>query len=87
MKNFNWEYDIPKLRNILTVIVIVLGVAMIAFHWTAAEFAFRILFGLTIGLSAVQAWLEKHRVSAVLDVCLTVIWFVLAGFSYFKYNV
>jgi len=46
MHKINWEYTIPKLRNTLIAIIIILGITMIAFHWTTTDFVFRIMLGL-----------------------------------------
>ncbi len=59
MKEINWEYDIPKLRNILTVIVIIFGILMIVFHWTTADFVFNIILGLIFVL-AVRSFMKYN---------------------------
>ena len=87
MHKINWEYDIPKLRNMLTVIVIILGILMIAFHWTTADFLFRIMLGLICALDAVMAWMEKKCISAGFWVFFAICWFGLAVRSYFRYNI
>ncbi len=87
MHKINWEYTIPKLRNTLTAIIIILGILMIAFHWTTTDFVFRIMLGLVCVLDAIPAWMEKKRISAVCWFGVALCWFGLAVRSYFKYNI
>ena len=87
MKKINWEYDIPKLRNTLTVIAIILGILMIAFHWTTADFVFKILLGLICALDAIPAWTEKKRIRAGFWIVLAFCCFGLAVRSYSRYNI
>ena len=86
MKKINWEYDIPKLRNIITVVIIIFGILMIAFHWTTADFIFKIMIGLTCALDAVLAWMEKKRITAGFWGVLAICWFFMAVNSFFRYN-
>jgi len=83
----NWEYDVPKLRTVLTAVIVVLGIVMIAFEWTKADFIFKILLGITWLLDAALSWMQKHRISAALLACLALLFFGFAVKSYFLYNV
>ena len=83
----NWEYDVPKLRGILTAIIVVLGILMIIFEWKTADFVFKILLGITCVVDAALSWMEKHRISAILFVCMALLFFGFAVKSYFVYNI
>ena len=86
MKKFNWEYDIPKLRGIFTAVLVIMGIIMISFHWTEAYFVFVILLGLISVLDAIREKMEKHRFKAIIGWCCAVLCFVMAVYSFVKYN-
>jgi len=86
MKKINLEYDIPKLRGIITAVLVVMAIIMIVFHWTEAYFVYVILLGIVAILDAVREKMERHRVYAIMEVCLAVFCFVMAVYSFFKYN-
>lgn len=87
MKKINWEYDIPRVRNSLSLIVIIFGILMLVFHWTTADFAFKTMLGLICALDAIPAWMEKKRISAGFWIFLAICWFGMAVRSYFRYNI
>lgn len=86
MKKFNPEYDVPKLRGILTAVLVVMAIIMIVFHWTEAHFVFVILFGVISLLDAIREKIEHRRFNAVVCLCGAVFSFVFAVYSFLKYN-
>ena len=87
MKKINWEYDIPKLRGILTAVIIVMGIIMIAFHWTEVDFVFVILLGVITILDTIRERMEKHRFNEIIGWCCAVFFFAMAVYSFVKYNI
>lgn len=86
MKKFNPEYDIPKLRGILTAVLVIMAIIIIAFHWTEAYFVFVVLLGVISLLDTIREKMENHRFNAIVGLCASVFFFVFAVYSFLKYN-
>lgn len=87
MKKFNWEYDIPKLRNIFIVLTVIVWILSHAFQWITVYFVSEIMVGLVCASSAVYAWLEKKRGFAAFWLILAIGWLGLAVRSFLKFNI
>lgn len=87
MKKFNPEYDIPKLKNIFTVLTVIVWLFVQMFHWKTAEFASEVMITLVCVWDAVSAWIEKKRGSAIFWCIMAIAWFALAVRSFLKYNI
>lgn len=86
MKKFNPEYDIPKLKNIFTVLTVIVWLLVQMFHWKTVEFASEVMITLVCVWDAVSAGIEKKRGSAIFWCILAIGWFALAVRSFIKYN-